>query len=178
MAKVFLMGNRNVNVSYKKGQDILKWKGDSSIPKDRLLDLGSGKFEELRNVKGVDLEMSEDKNPRDEERRKKIAEDTADWNIYVGECKKEDVETKARRTLKSWCSLLWTARGNRPAMRINEEMKISLMGRLIDYFENNPNEWHAEKEIFQDLIPITEIENKSKVKGFKTIGEMIQTKLI
>lgn len=177
MAKVFLMGNRSVNVSLKKGQDIISWKDDNNIPKERMLDLGSGKFEELRNVKGVDLELSEMIKPIDEERRKKIAEDMKDWNEYVSRCKKENTETKAKRTLKSWCSLLWTARGNRPSMKISEELEISLMGRLLDYFEKNKEEWHAEKEVYEDLIPFGVLNNTSKVKGFKTIGEIIQTKL-
>ena len=178
MAKVFLVGGRSVNVSSKKGKDILNWKQDGAISKDRLLDLGSGKFEELRNIKGVDLELSEIMNDRDQERNDKIKKDIEDWKIYEAQCKAEDVETKAKRTLDSWCALLWTSRGNRPVMKIKDDLKIFLMERLLNYFTENPKEWHAERNIYEDLIPYGTLTNISKVKGFKTMGEMFQTKLI
>jgi hypothetical protein len=173
MPTAIITGGKQLNISEEKAKKILEYKNDKNIEKDRFIDLGLKNFVALNQIKQVLFNEKDIDQIISEERQKKFAEMIRDWNDYVAKCKKEDVETKSKRMVKSGAFLLFKARMNKP-MEIAGELYENLMTKFIPFFEKNKNEWWSGRENYQDVIPRAEFKNKSNATGWKTLGEIMQ----
>lgn len=178
MAKLKIIGRAKLEyVSQKVADNLVRMK--EQYEPSHLVEIANGEHIELGQIKQI---IPEDPNVLAEadmsaERMQKRQQEIMEWNLYVDKCRHEGIEQKARRMLRTWCALLWTARGNKPAMQMPEELKDNLMIRLLKYFEENPTEWHAEQKIYNDLIPFGKVSVVSTVKGAVSIGQAMQSKL-
>ena len=179
MAKCRLVGRGWVNISQDKAKKILQWKDDGNMDKDRMVELNFTETAELGDIKQVmfDDPMAIQETELNEQKSRERQADIAEWNDYVNRCRAQSIEQKARRMVNGWCALLWTARMNKPAMKLPSQLQDELMIRMIKYFEENPTEWHAEQKVYNDLIPFGKISVVSEVKGVVSIGQAMQTSL-
>lgn len=80
---------------------------------------------------------------------------------------------KSERMLKTYCYLLYRARGNKGDSKeamFRDPLYSELMRTLVKYFEANPKEHYAPREIYQKLIPTQKLSIPS-VSGWKTFAE-------
>jgi len=179
MARVRVVSRGWVNVSNEKSKSILQWKDNTNIDQRRMVELNSTESAELQDIKQVLLDdpsaitMGMDNDAKTNERERQTREFEQMKRMYA----MQGVEEKARRMIRTWCSLLWTARGNKPAMQIPKELQDELMIVLIPFFDENQNEWHAPQKIYNHLIPFGKI-TVSSVSGMKTIGQQLQGSLV
>ena len=178
MAKLKIIGRAKLEyVSQKVADNILRMK--ESYEPNHLVEIASGEHIELGQIKQIipDDPALLAEAALSAERLLKRQQDMAEWYLYVDKCRRESIEQKARRMVNTWCALLWTARGNKPVMLLPEELKDKLMLELIKYFEENPNDWHAEQKVYNNLIPFGKVVVVSNVKGVVSMGETMQQKL-
>lgn len=179
MAKIKLVGKSGlVFISNDLAEKIIKAK--TMHDASHIMDLGSFGMIELGQIKQIitDDQENKDDNELNEQKTRARELQMAEWNEYVDRCRKQGVEAKSERMVRSWCSLLWTARGNKPIMQLPKEVSDECMLRLIEFFDANQYEWHAPMKVYQDRIPYGTNFNKSTVKGFTTLAEQMQGKLI
>ncbi len=177
MAKIKITGRDWVTINEELAQKIKEMKLEKCDP-EHLVDLRDNGFVALGQIKQILLEgETQGEKELSEQRFRERQTAMLEWSDYVNRCRQEGVEQKAMRMVRSWCALLWTARGNKPIMNMPEELKDELMLRLLDYFEKNPNEWHAEQNIYKDLIPFGKVAVISEVKGAVSLGQAMQQKL-
>jgi len=179
MAKIYLVGGKSVSVSQEKAEKLLAMKSGKdengkAVPfdKNHLIDIGQKDFITIGQIRRIDFETGNEENPVEKERSEKILKDMQDWDAYVKRCRAENPEEKARRTVNSFCKLLWIVRKNIGEMP--EDIQDDLMIRIIPYFATNPDEWHATSALYQDLIPFGDKKVVvSTTPGVKSIGEMM-----
>jgi hypothetical protein len=173
MPVLHLTGGKTANVSVEKAEKVLANKQDSNVDQSTLVDIGTKDFVELRQIKRVEFQIetnveSEEWKKRWEERRleaERMDKEREEW-------KKDDPETKAKRMLRTGCYLLWRARFNKG--EYGEELLTKLMIVLLEYFEENPDQWWAGREVYQHLIPSNVPPLVSRVQGFAAFGEAMQ----
>jgi hypothetical protein len=171
MPYLILTGGKKLGVSQKKADDILGWKENKNIPKDKLVDTGTGDFIALSMIKGIAKDAEEYNEEVDEKKRAERYAYIKEWEVDRERFSKQSAEEKAKRMIKTGCFALYKARGNK-SNKIEGELFDELMMILIPYFENNPKEWWVDRKIYGEIIEYGDI-IKSNVKGFKTIGQMI-----
>lgn len=179
MAKIKIVGRSGlVYISPSVAEKLRKSK--EMYPPEHIVDIGAEGMLELGQIKqiiGDDPQALQDAA----DYAKKEAEmqrENEEWREYVARCRSENAEEKARRMVNTWCMLCWAARGNKPATPIPVEVADEIMIRLIDYFDQNPNEWTCTIKEYGDLIPFDKSAKITAVKGFTTFAEAAQAKLI
>ena len=177
MPKLKIVGGGFVHVSDKLASKITQMKVDG---KDMMVDLGGQGFVELNQIKQI---LPDDNNTLLDEQKKtensrKIAEYCDHYdNVYLPSLKRQTVEEKTMRIIASFVKLLWIARGNY-GVDISEELLRRLFERISKFFEDNPLEHHAPRNIYEDLVPYGgPPKYTTNVPGMKSIGEMMQSKM-
>lgn len=179
MAKIKIVGRSGlVSISQSVAEKLAKSK--DMYPPEHIVDIGAEGMLELGQIKQIILDdpKSLQEMAIMEQRELERQNEMREWNEYVARCRREGVEDKARRMVNTWCMLCWAARGNKPATPIPVEVADEIMIRLIDYFDQNPNEWTCTIKEYGDLIPFDKSAKITAVKGFTTFAEVAQGKLI
>lgn len=179
MAKIKIVGKAGlINISQHLAEKLIEAK--KQYEPNHIVDIGAEGVVELGQIRQIipddpSIMQAEELNEqKSRERQNAITEDEAMKEIY----RKQSVEEKAWRMVNTWCMLCWAARGNKPATPIPVEVADEIMIRLIDYFDQNPNEWTCTIKEYGDLIPFDKSAKITAVKGFTTFAEVAQGKLI
>jgi len=163
-------GKQKIHVSQKLADKIIGWKEDKLISRDHLIDTGQDEYISLGMIKGITKDTDEYFQEETEKKKQERYNYILEWEANVRRYRQQNPEEKANRMLDTGCFLLFKARGNKGKLReINYD---KLMISLIESFEKNTDEWWAGREIHQHFIPYGKV-LKSKVKGFKSIGELM-----
>ena len=179
MAKIKIVGRSGlVTISQSVAEKLAKSK--EMYPPEHIVDIGAEGMLELGQIKQIIMDdpkaLQEMAVMEQRERERQNA--MLDWQEYVARCRREGVEEKARRMVDTWCMLCWAARGNKPPTEISKTVQDELMIRLIDFFDNNPNEWTCTTKEYGDLIPFNKQATIASVAGFTSFIDAMQGKLI
>lgn len=80
---------------------------------------------------------------------------------------------KAERMLKTYCYLCYRSKGNKGDAKdvmFQDPLYSTLMKPLVEFFENNPEEIHAPREIYEKLMPSIP-SGRKEVEGWKTFAD-------
>jgi hypothetical protein len=171
MAIVYLTGNRTFYISDAKGQHLMEQK--ATRPKDSLVDMGNEGFIEIGQIKGIKLEATDPENLQREERNAQIQELIKEYNDYIERLRHTSPDEKAHWMNRTFCQLNYNSRLNKGRLNKDSDIYMKLYESTYPYFESNPKEYHAPRDVYQNLIPTGNIELPKEVSGFKTLGSLI-----
>jgi predicted Zn-ribbon and HTH transcriptional regulator/uncharacterized short protein YbdD (DUF466 family) len=171
MAIITITGGKKVNVSDDKAKRIYERWVSKNVERSSVVDLGLANFITLGQIRGIDFQSGVEEDPKEKEKSEKRRQEMRDYDAYVVECRKQTPDEKAMRMVKSFCFLLWKARLNQG--EIPDDLSDDIMIRLIPFFAENPNEWHAPATLYQDLIPYSKPKVTSNIEGMKSIAEVM-----
>ena len=173
MALAYLTGSKTINISDAKAQKILEWKEGGRDSKS-LVDLGTGDFIELGQIKGVKIDELEPESIIDKERNEKMKELIREWYAHVERLRAMPADEKAHWMNRTFCQLLYNARLNKGRIDKDSDLYLYLFNATVGHFEANPDDYHAPKETYQHLIKAGDLNIPKSVGTMKSIGSLIQ----
>jgi len=136
--------------------------------------LGSFQVKDVRNILNDDRDSNMNKAIEDRMENQKSKQEEID--SYRVRIKTWSSFKKAERMLKTYCYLCYRANGGVGRARdvmMKDPIFSLLMKPLVEYFENNPKEHHAPREVYEKLLKSGE-PAKKVADGWQSVGQAIR----
>lgn len=143
-----------------------------------LVDLGSDGYIELGQIKQLypDDATTNAETETWKAKKEARAEYARQHGLIQSAFRLQSPQDKAARMIRTFCLLVWTARGNKqaPGEQIEGALRDRLMYCLTSWFKENQGATHAPQSVYQKLIPYGERKGlKSAVPGVKSMADVI-----
>lgn len=174
MAKILVVGGDKLYVSTEKAKNIEKLKKDN-YPPNHLVDINGKRSVELGRIKDIIFEEVTEKDKAYQtmldERTQRAMQIEAEWQEWRKKKAMLSPQEKTKWFMMGPLYLLWKARLNKG--NITEEIVEKVIPRIMNFFEENPEEMWCPLEVYGNLIPREE----PAIKGtgtFASFAEVIQ----
>lgn len=182
MAYIMVTGGKKVLVTQHVFEKLVAAK-QAGHASSHLVDLGSDGYIELGQIKQLypDDATTNAETSRWEETREERAEYARQHGLIQSAYRLQSPQDKAARMIRTFCLLLWTARGNKekPGDVIEGPIKDRLTVALTLWFRENEQAANAPRHVYEKIIPFgSKTGIQSKVNGVTSPGDALSQRII
>lgn len=182
MPHIIVTGGKDIHISQRVFDQLVAAK-QAGRESGHLMDLGDAGYIELGQIKQLypDDATTNAETSNWEETKAKRAEYARQHDLLQSAYKLQSPQDKASRMIRTFCLLLWTARGNKEeqGQMIEGTTKDRLMVALTLWFRENEQAANAPRHVYEKIIPFgAKTGIQSKVKGVTSLGDALSHRTV
>jgi hypothetical protein len=162
------VGGQRITVSKEHAKEIakLKYGANGSKPEGKPTD---GVTFNIGTFQLKDIRCIVNENKHDQIKNEKYIETTNACKEYRDKIKNLSPLEKAERLIRTYCYICYRSRGNsgKVSVLLKDPLYSKLVKPLLEFYEKNPSEINAPKELYQDIFP--KVEKQATYSGWKRV---------